>query len=123
MRSNTTAAAGSGAWMSNARIAVHTASSWKTQPEIWNRIAPAPPRQLPRQDGDARELPDPAREHRICEETDRERREDEHDARMGRFHRLPDHRPPGERAYDDRGEVQRNRESDPLPAHLGERVS
>ena len=43
MRSKTTAAAGSGAWMSNARIAVHTASSWKTQPEIWNTIASVAP--------------------------------------------------------------------------------
>ena len=41
--SSTTPAAGSGAWMSNARIAVHTAKSWQIQPNVWKKIAPAAP--------------------------------------------------------------------------------
>ena len=40
---STTPAAGSGAWMWNARIAAQTASSWQTQPAIWNEIASAMP--------------------------------------------------------------------------------
>ena len=41
--SSTTPAAGSGAWMWKARIAAQTASSWQTQPAIWNEIASAMP--------------------------------------------------------------------------------
>ena len=37
--SRTTAAAGSPSWMSNARIADQTASSWNVQPTHWPRIA------------------------------------------------------------------------------------
>ncbi len=39
--SSTSPAAGSGAWMSNARMATYTASSWRNQPVHWSRIAPA----------------------------------------------------------------------------------
>ena len=39
--SRTTPAAGSGAWMSNARIAVQTARIWNVQPRIWRKIASA----------------------------------------------------------------------------------
>ena len=39
--SRTRAAAGMPSWMSNARIAVKTASSWQIQPSIWKKIAPA----------------------------------------------------------------------------------
>ena len=38
---STSPAAGSGAWMSNARIATHTASSWNSQPRHWKKIASA----------------------------------------------------------------------------------
>ena len=41
--SSTTPAAGSGAWMSNARIAAQTARIWKIQPQIWKKIATAAP--------------------------------------------------------------------------------
>ena len=41
----------------------------------------------------------------------------------GSAHRLVDHRAPRERAHDDRREVERDRDDDPLPSHRRERVA
>ena len=83
--------------------------------------APLQP-ELPRQHRDPRELADPARKHRIGEQADREGREHEREARVRRWHRLRDHRPPGVRPHEHRDEVETDREDDPFPAHGVERV-
>ena len=64
------------------------------------------PGHLPRENGDPRELADAPRQHGVREQADRERREDERYAGARRLHRRVDHRRPGERARDDREEVQ-----------------
>ena len=76
----------------------------------------------PGQDGDARELADAARQHRVREQPDRERREDEPEAGVRRRHRRVDHRVPRGRPRDDREEIEPDRGRDPLPVDGGEGV-
>jgi hypothetical protein len=71
--------------------------------------------QLPREDGDSRELADPSREHRVREQPHRERRENCRVARVRRWDRLLDDRVPRERANEHRDEVERDRDDDPFP--------
>ena len=63
---------------------------------------PGAVREMAPQDGDASELPDPARQHRVRKQSDRECREDLVEARVRRVERLVDGQPPGERAHEHR---------------------
>ena len=81
------------------------------------------PRQLACEHGDACELADAARQDCIRKEPYREGREHEQVARVRRRHRLANDGPPGDRARDDRCEIETNRSCDPLPADGGEGVA
>jgi hypothetical protein len=70
----------------------------------------------------AHELADPAGQDGVREETDRERREDEWEARMRIVDRLRDHDRPRDRTDSHRDEVEADRDDDPLPAYDRERV-
>ena len=79
--------------------------------------------QLARQHRDACELADAPGQNRVREQSDGEGGEDEQDARVRLRDRLVDHRAPGECARDDGGEVEADREHDPLPPDGGERAA
>ena len=75
-----------------------------------------------RDDRDAGELADPAREHGVPEEPDAERREDVR-TRAGAADRLLDHDAPRVRADDHREEVDHDGRDDPLPLDGAERLA
>ena len=81
-----------------------------------------PARQPPAQHRDPRELPDPARQHGVREQADRERGEDERETRAGRVDRLLDRRVPRESPRQHREQVEPDRRDHPAPAHDRERI-
>ena len=76
----------------------------------------------PAQDGDPRELADPAWQDRVREQADPERGEDGAKRRWRRRDRLLDDLVPGGRPRDHGQEVERDRGHDPLPGDEAERV-
>ena len=71
---------------------------------------------------DARDLSDAARQHRVPEQADRERREHEREPWMWRGDGLLDRRVPSERAREHREQVQADGRCDPFPGDGGECV-
>jgi hypothetical protein len=66
---------------------------------------------------------DPAGKHRVREEADGERREDEREPRMRFGDRLVDDDLPGDRADEHGNEVETDRDRDEVPAHNGEGIA
>jgi hypothetical protein len=81
-----------------------------------------PVRQAAPEDRDSGELADPARQHRVCEEADREGREDAVEPWPRRVERLVDRVAPSERAREHGDEIEPEREGDPGPVDEIERV-
>ena len=86
------------------------------------RVAAPSPFLVAGQHRDARQLPDSARQHGICEETHSEGGEDLAEGRGRRRHRLLDHALPGGRPRHDGDEIEGNRGHHPLPGDEPEGV-
>ena len=74
------------------------------------------------EDRDPRQLPDTARQHRVCEETNSEGGEDLPKARSRRRHRLLDHALPGGGSRHDGDEIEGNCDHHPFPGDEPESV-
>ena len=87
------------------------------------RRARAPPvRHMTAQDGDARQLACPGRQHRVPEQPDPEGREDLPEARVGLGQRLVDRHPPRERSRHHGEEVEEHTHDHPAPGDTVEGV-
>ena len=71
--------------------------------------------EVPAEDCDARELAGPGGKHGVTEEADPERREDMAEPRMRWRQRLVDREPPGERAGENREQVEEDADDHPAP--------